>query len=176
MLSLSSADHSEIADITKGLADRYDGKRFNSPNDVVEHRDGSVWFTDPPYGGQLYEGTPDAPGGPSNPEGRINNRIGQPPEIGEAKREMPHGVYRVAPDGAITRMIEEAQIQDPNGLCFSPAFDRLYVASTGKGPGDTGAGGKGNEGVSAFVQKLPGAIGYVPLSRLPRNANVIFRC
>ena len=125
------------------VADRYEGKRFNSPNDVVEHQDGSVWFTDPPYGGQLYEGTPDAPGGPSNPDGRINNRIGQPPEIGEAKREMGHGVYRVAPDGAITRMIEEAQIQDPNGLCFSPAFDRLYVASTGKGPGDTGTGGKG---------------------------------
>lgn len=125
------------------VADRYDGKRFNSPNDVVEHSDGSVWFTDPPYGGQLYEGTPDAPGGPSNPEGRINNRIGQPPEIGEAKREMPHGVYRVTPDGAITRVIEEAQVEDPNGLCFSPDFSRLYVASTGKGPGDTGAGGKG---------------------------------
>lgn len=125
------------------LADRFEGKRFNSPNDVVEHRDGTVWFTDPPYGGQLYEGTPDAPGGPSNPEGRINNRIGQPPEIGEARREMGHGVYRVAEDGSIARVIEEAQVQNPNGLCFSPEFDRLYVASTGKGPGDTGEGGKG---------------------------------
>lgn len=46
------------------------------------------------------------------------------PEIGEARREMGHGAHRVAPDGAITRMIEEAQIQTSNGLCFSPAFDR----------------------------------------------------
>ncbi|TMJ24729.1 MAG: SMP-30/gluconolactonase/LRE family protein, partial [Alphaproteobacteria bacterium] len=41
------------------LADSYNGKRLNSPNDVVAHPDGSVWFTDPPFGGQLYEGTPD---------------------------------------------------------------------------------------------------------------------
>ncbi len=38
------------------LCDSYAGKRFNSPNDVVAHPDGSYWFTDPPYGGQLYEG------------------------------------------------------------------------------------------------------------------------
>ena len=43
------------------LADSYDGKRLNSPNDVVAHPDGSYWFTDPPFGGQLYEGTPDMP-------------------------------------------------------------------------------------------------------------------
>ena len=48
------------------LADSYNGKRLNSPNDVVPHPDGSYWFTDPPYGGQLYEGAPDAAGGPSN--------------------------------------------------------------------------------------------------------------
>lgn len=125
------------------LADRYEGQRFNSPNDVVEHEDGSIWFTDPPYGGQLYEGAPDAPGGPSNPDGLINNRLGQPPEIGEAQREMGHGVYRIATDGTITRVIEEAQVQNPNGLCFSPDGTRLYVASTGKGPGDTGEGGQG---------------------------------
>ncbi|WP_299360690.1 SMP-30/gluconolactonase/LRE family protein [uncultured Paracoccus sp.] len=126
------------------LADRFEGKRFNSPNDVVEHLDGSIWFTDPPYGGQLYEGAPDAAGGPTNPEGLINNRLGQPPEIGEAQREMAHGVYRIATDGTITRMVEEVQVPDPNGLCFSPDGRRLYVASTGKGPGDTGEGGKGD--------------------------------
>ena len=38
------------------LADNHGGRRLNSPNDVVAHRDGSYWFTDPPYGGQLYEG------------------------------------------------------------------------------------------------------------------------
>src|SRR5262245_57647629 len=59
------------------IADKYNGKRLNSPNDVVPHPDGSYWFTDPPYGGQLYEGTPDAAGGPSNPQGRPQNRRGQ---------------------------------------------------------------------------------------------------
>lgn len=125
------------------IADRFEGKRFNSPNDVKQHRDGTIWFTDPPYGGQLYEGAPDAAGGPSNPDGLINPRVGQPPDIGDAKREMGHGVYRVAEDGTITRVIDEAQLQNPNGLCFSPDFDRLYVSSTGAGPGDTGEGGKG---------------------------------
>ena len=43
------------------LADAFNGKRLNSPNDVVPHPDGSYWFTDPPYGGQLYEGAPMSP-------------------------------------------------------------------------------------------------------------------
>ena len=51
------------------LADNFEGKKLNSPNDVVPHPDGSYWFTDPPYGGQLYEGAPDAAGGPSNAAG-----------------------------------------------------------------------------------------------------------
>lgn len=125
------------------LADRYQGKRFNSPNDVVEHPDGSVWFTDPPYGGQLYEGAPDAAGGRSNPDGLLNNRLGQPPEIGDAVREMDHGVYRVATDGTIMQVAAQAQVANPNGLCFSPDGTRVYVASTGAGPGDGGQGGKG---------------------------------
>ena len=53
------------------IADAFNGKRLNSPNDVVPHPDGSIWFTDPPYGGQLYEGVPDAAGGASNPAGRL---------------------------------------------------------------------------------------------------------
>src|SRR5688500_1089332 len=60
------------------LADSFEGKRLNSPNDVVPHPDGSYWFTDPPYGGQLYEGAPDAAGGPSNRAGRLKPRLGQP--------------------------------------------------------------------------------------------------
>src|SRR5204863_1392559 len=63
------------------LASQFDGKRLNSPNDVVPHPDGSYWFTDPPYGAQLYEGTVDAAGGPANRPGRLNSRLGQPPEI-----------------------------------------------------------------------------------------------
>ena len=57
------------------LADSYNGKRLNSPSDVVAHPDGSYWFTDPPYGGQLYEGEPDGAGGASNAPGKLNPRI-----------------------------------------------------------------------------------------------------
>ena len=126
------------------IADSFDGKRFNSPNDIVAHPDGSYWFTDPPYGGQLYEGQPDAAGGPSNTAGRLNPRIGQPPEAGRMKRELPTAVYRVDSTGKVTQVATEAQAPDPNGLAFSPDFKRLYVASTGKGPGDTGPGGRGD--------------------------------
>ena len=125
------------------IADRYNGKRLNSPNDVVPHPDGSYWFTDPPYGGQLYEGAPDAPGGPSNQASRLKPRLGQPPEIGTSVRELPTSVYRVDPSGRVDLVIGEDQVPDPNGLCFSPDYKRLYVVSTGKGPGDTGPGGKG---------------------------------
>jgi gluconolactonase len=124
------------------IAHSYNGKRLNSPNDVVPHPDGSYWFTDPPYGGQLYEGAPDAPGGPSNQSGRINPRLGQPPEIGFMKRELPTSVYRVDPSGRVDLAVGEDQVPDPNGLVFSPDYKKLYVISTGRGPGDTGPGGK----------------------------------
>jgi gluconolactonase len=125
------------------LAEAYGGKRLNSPNDVVPHPDGSYWFTDPPYGGQLYEGAPDAPGGPSNRASRLNPRLGQPPEIGRTSRELPTSTYRLDPSGRVDRVVGEDQVPDPNGLCFSPDYKKLYVVSTGKGPGDTGPGGKG---------------------------------
>jgi gluconolactonase len=125
------------------IADRYNGKRLNSPNDVVPHADGSYWFTDPPYGGQLYEGAPDAPGGPSNSAGRLKPRLGQPLEIGDTKRELPTSVYRVDSSGKVDLVVGEDQVPDPNGLVFSPDYKKLYVVSTGKGPGDTGPGGKG---------------------------------
>ena len=126
------------------IADKYNGKRLNSPNDVVPHPDGSYWFTDPPYGGQLYEGTPDASGGPSNPRGRIKNRLGQALEIGDSKRELPTGTYRVDPSGRVDLVVGEDLVPDPNGLCMSPDYKKLYIVSTGKGPGDTGPGGKGD--------------------------------
>ncbi len=125
------------------IADSFGGKRLNSPNDVVAHPDGSYWFTDPPYGGQLYEGQPDVAGGPSNLSGRVNPRRGQPAGLGNFRRELPHGVYRVDPSGKVDLVITEEQVPNPNGLAFSPDHKRLYVASTGKGPGDTGPGGKG---------------------------------
>ncbi|HEX2441566.1 MAG TPA: SMP-30/gluconolactonase/LRE family protein [Methylomirabilota bacterium] len=126
------------------IADKYNGKRLNSPNDIVPHPDGSYWFTDPPYGGQLYEGAPDAPGGPSNKAGRLKHRLGQALDIPDNKRELPTGVYRVDPSGRVDLVVGEDQVPDPNGLCFSPDYKKLYVVSTGKGPGDTGPGGKGD--------------------------------
>jgi gluconolactonase len=124
------------------IADAFNGKRLNSPNDVVPHPDGSYWFTDPPYGGQLYEGAPDAPGGPSNQAGRLKPRLGQAAGIGDLKRELPTSVYRVDPSGRVDLVVSEDQVPDPNGLVFSPDYKKLYVISTGKGPGDTGPGGK----------------------------------
>ncbi len=90
------------------VADRFEGKRLNSPNDVVVHPDGGVWFTDPPYGIRgNYEGFP-------------------------AESELPNAVYRVDPTtGMVAKVTDE--ISAPNGLCFSPGYDRLYVADTGAG-------------------------------------------
>ena len=119
------------------IADSYNGEKLNSPNDVVPHPDGSIWFTDPPYGGQLYEGEPDGPGGPSNASGHLNPKIGQPAGFVPAKRELPTNCYRVDPSGKIEIVVSEDQVQDPNGILFSPDYKTLYVISTGKGPGDT---------------------------------------
>ena len=128
------------------IADQFQGKGLNSPNDLVPHPDGSIWFTDPPYGGTLSEGHPDDPGGPTNAAGKLNPRIGAPDAgtIGGRKRELPNTVYRWDPTGRLDVVITEDQLADPNGLCFSPDYKTLYVISTGEGPGDTGAGGGGN--------------------------------
>ncbi|HWN14239.1 MAG TPA: SMP-30/gluconolactonase/LRE family protein, partial [Candidatus Dormibacteraeota bacterium] len=89
------------------IAGMYNGKRLNSPNDVVPHPDGSYWFTDPPYGAQLYEGTVDAAGGPANTGGRLNPKLGQPLELGSYKRELPTAVYRVDKGGTLTQVVAE---------------------------------------------------------------------
>jgi gluconolactonase len=123
------------------LADKYNGKQLNSPNDVVAHPDGSVWFTDPPYGGQLFEGQVDIPGTGLNAAGHLNPRIGQPPELGTFRRELPTGVYRIDPSGRVDLLASEDVLPDPNGLAFSPDRKRLYVVSFAKFPGDTGRGG-----------------------------------
>ncbi len=121
------------------IADQFEGKGLDSPNDLVPHPDGSIWFTDPPYGDTLSEGHPDE-GGLANPA------IGAPDAgaIGGKKRELPNSVYRWDPSGRLDVVVTEAQLPDPNGICFSPDYKTLYVISTGKGPGDTGPGGSGN--------------------------------
>jgi gluconolactonase len=101
------------------IAESFSGKRLNSPNDIAPHPDGSYWFTDPPYGRSLYEGRPEP-------------------------RELPTSVYRVDKSGKLTQVITEDQVPDPNGIAFSPDYKKLYVVSTGRGPGDTGPGGKGD--------------------------------
>jgi gluconolactonase len=106
------------------LAESFEGKRLNSPNDAVPHPDGSVWFTDPPYGAQLYEGTPD-------PGGELNNRVGQPVGVSDARQELPTQVYRWDPSGRLDVVVPDDKVPNPNGLCFSPDYKKLYVASTG---------------------------------------------
>ena len=114
------------------IADSFQGKRLNSPNDIACHPDGSYWFTDPPYGGQIYEGMPDAPGGPSNKEGRLNAKVGQPAGSGVLKRELSCNVYRVDPTGRVDMVISEEGLEAiPNGITFSPDYKRLYVVNRG---------------------------------------------
>lgn len=87
------------------LLDRWDRKRLNSPNDAVVKSDGSVWFTDPPFGLQsLYEGS-------------------------VAESEVPACVYRIPPDGGAAEIVT-AEVLGPNGLCFSPDESLLYVVES----------------------------------------------
>ncbi|KWR87211.1 gluconolactonase [Cupriavidus sp. IDO] len=91
------------------LIDSFEGKRLNSPNDVVVKSDGSIWFTDPPMGIQ------------GNYEGRA------------AAQELPHSVYRIDESGLPTVMTTE--LKGPNGLCFSADERILYVIESRGTPG-----------------------------------------
>ncbi len=85
------------------LADRYQGKRFNSPNDATFKSNGDLYFTDPPYG---------LPKGAEDPS-----------------RELPYcGVYRVSRDGKVTLLADK--MTRPNGIAFSPDEKTLYVAQS----------------------------------------------
>jgi gluconolactonase len=88
------------------LADRFEGKRLNSPNDVVVRSDASIWFTDPTYGID------------SDYEGDV-----APSEIGASN------VYRIDPDSTVSAAVTD--MVQPNGLAFSPDESILYVADTG---------------------------------------------
>jgi gluconolactonase len=126
------------------IADSYQGKHLNSPNDLVPHPDGSIWFTDPPYGDQLTEGHPDVDGGPANPNGLYDPNLGDHGVglVGGLKGELPTNTYRWDPSGRLDVVVGGDQVPDPNGICFSPDYKTLYLISTGPGPGQT-TGGKG---------------------------------
>jgi gluconolactonase len=94
---------------TTVIADAYGGKRLNSPNDLVVHRDGSVWFTDPPYG--------------------TAGRGGYEGDYGELL--LKPAVYRADPaTGTVDLVTDEPD--GPNGLCFTPDYAHLYVIDTGR--------------------------------------------
>ena len=85
------------------IAGAYRGNRFNSPNDLVQHSNGSIYFTDPPYGLEGYKDDP--------------------------ARELDfQGVFRVDTDGTVTLLTDE--LSRPNGLAFSPDESLLYVANS----------------------------------------------
>ncbi|WP_298972736.1 SMP-30/gluconolactonase/LRE family protein [uncultured Roseobacter sp.] len=94
------------------LADSFEGKRLNSPNDVVVGSDGTIWFTDPTYG-------------------IISNFEGYKADPEQSSRN----VYRLGTDGELSAVVTD--FAQPNGLCFSPDETRLYVAESGSSHDDT---------------------------------------
>ena len=86
------------------LADKWDGKPLNAPNDIVVHPDGGTWFTDPGYGLSLYEGN-------------------------KGEQQLKEAVYRIDKSGKMEKVLDD--MFKPNGLCFSPDYKKLYVADTG---------------------------------------------
>ena len=83
------------------LADRYEGKRLNSPNDLVYKSDGALYFTDPPFG--------------------------LPKFFDDPRKELPYsGVFRVSPDSKIVQLLTN-ELSGPNGLAFSPDEKYFYV-------------------------------------------------
>ena len=89
------------------IADKYNGKKLNSPNDAVVASDGSIWFTDPVYGiGGYYEGLKEEP------------------------EQEKHNVYRVDPKSGDIKVVVDDFVE-PNGIALSPDEKKLYVIDTG---------------------------------------------
>jgi gluconolactonase len=117
------------------IADRYDGKPLNSPNDIVCKSDGSIWFTDPPFGILGFY------------EGHV------------AKPELPTNVYRWDPKTEKLNAVAE-NVNRPNGLAFSPNETKLYVVEAGGSPRvirvfDVVEGGAKLSGSRAFITVEP---------------------
>ena len=91
------------------LVDRFDGQRFNSPNDIVVHSSGAIYFTDPDYG--------------------LRDPRWINPDDPNPQQETPFfGVYRLAPDGSLT--VVASDFSGPNGLAFSPDEAVLYIGDS----------------------------------------------
>jgi len=119
------------------LADSYDGKRLNSPNDVVVKSDGSIWFTDPPFGILgYYEGE-------------------------KAPQEVTPAVYRIDGKTLKVSLVTDA-IDGPNGLCFSPDESKLYIVHSRAAPNrlisvhDLDEAGTGLKNGRTFIDAGPG--------------------
>lgn len=101
--SLRRVTRTEIDGSISVLAERYKGRRLNSPNDVVVRSDGSIYFTDPPYGLENFT----------------------------AWKELDfNGVYRLTPDGELLLLVDD--FERPNGLAFSPDEAVLYINDTAR--------------------------------------------
>jgi gluconolactonase len=88
------------------LADKWNGKRLNAPNDIVVHPNGDVWFTDPGYGSLVnYEGF-------------------------KGELETKEAVYRIDATTSKMSMVSD-ELFKPNGLCFSPDYKKMYICDTG---------------------------------------------
>ncbi len=105
--STRQVTRTETAGLITVLAHRFQGKRFNAPNDVVEKSDGSLWFTDPSYGGPDYQGGPELDG---------------------------CHVYRLDPATGDLRQMTHDMVM-PNGLAFSLDETALYIVDTGSTQG-----------------------------------------
>jgi len=118
------------------LMDGFEGKRLNSPNDVVVKSDGSIWFTDPPFGLLSdYEGA-------------------------RAEQELPGSVYRLDPATGHAALLEDG-MSGPNGLAFSPDERILYVVESRASPRnilayDVSADGTGISGRRVLINAGPG--------------------
>ena len=135
------------------VAERWEGKRFNSPNDLVRHKSGAIYFTDPPYG--LLKG-----GDPKTAEVDFN------------------GVYRVAPDGKVTLVTRV--MTKPNGLALTPDQKTLYIGqSDGDAPlwrafpvKDDGSLGEPKVFFDATALAKAGAKGSPDGMKVDRHGNV----
>lgn len=116
------------------LADNFEGKRFNSPNDVVQHSNSSYYFTDPPYG--------------------LEKRMEDP-----LKELDFQGVYHLSNDGEV-RLITDQQSR-PNGIVLSPDEKTLYVANSDHGKADWTAYTIGEDGLATESQQFYDATEYV---------------